>query len=517
VESSDVTFDEAILPFKEEKHTIADELLGALQDRAASEEERVRLAFMVSGSGQLDDPTTQREAYLAPDSEKWKQAEEEELNGIKEAGTYQLVPRPGNKQVIPTRFTYVRKTDERGNVVRHKARLVAKGCCDKRTRQMGWNAFAPTLKLASLRIILAISVLVGATVYQLDIKTAFLNGIMKDEVYVEQPPGYHVGGEDLVWELKKSLYGLNDAPRTWSEALDQQMRSTGFTRILSDPCIYVRWKDNGFTIAGVYVDDILYFSSLQEANEDFLQELTEQYKVKDLGAAKWALGIHVVQSNNKTTISQAQYAKDLANRYGRYLPTRQCTSPFGAVSTQDLAVEAESKSEESMFKEIYMAALGAVTYLACGSRPDLSFPVALLARFAQRPETKHWEALCHVMGYIRDTAESTITYRKGPRMAGFSDASFGTDKEGRSTSGRVVTLAGGAVSWKSARQRRTTTSVCEAELTEMTGTCKEVIWVRNLLEELQVEIQYGPTLIHADNEAAIFLLSTPTSAFRKMI
>lgn len=197
----------------------------------------------------------------------------------------------------------------------------------------------------------------------------------------------------------------------------------------------------GWTIRGRHI----VFLQLRGCNKEFLDELTSEYKIKDMGIAQWALGIHLIQKDGEATISQVQYAKDLAARYAEHLPTRQCRSPIGAFNLWDPTSYPDQTGTKSEYQEIYTAALGAVTYLMCGTRPDLAFSVALLARFSKCPSTEYWSALCHVLGYIRDTADAAITYRTGFGLSGFCDSNFGSDRVGRPISGRILTMAGGAV------------------------------------------------------------------------
>ncbi|WVZ71725.1 hypothetical protein U9M48_020273 [Paspalum notatum var. saurae] len=167
--------------------------------------------------GSAEEPPSYAEAEK---DAHWRQAMEEEMNAIEENGTWELVEPPPSCRPISLKWVYKVKRDERGEVVRHKARLVARGFVQREGVDFN-EVFAPVARMESVRLLLALAATRGWNVHHMDVKSAFLNGDLKEEVYVKQPPGYVVNGQEhRVLRLRKALYGLRQAPRAWNQKLD---------------------------------------------------------------------------------------------------------------------------------------------------------------------------------------------------------------------------------------------------------------------------------------------------------
>lgn len=476
------------------------------------------------------DPRTEEEANQ---DSRWLKAEKEEMRNLTRNKTWEVVKRPWDKQVLPTKMVYKHKTDEKGNLTRRKARFVVRGCFDKDKKLR--DTYAPTLKYATLRILFAVSALLGVLIHQCDITAAFLYGILPEPVYVEQPRNFVVkNAKNFVLKLKKSLYGLNISPRLWNERFDDELKKQGFSRCEADPCLYVRHHTRGdgvdeknhLTLLGVFVDDIFICGTDDQMVNKVKRNLALVFEITDLGFASWALGMKVTQEKDLISIDQQQYLKNVIETYGEHIASKTRNPPTPLPAGQELFQSmspTEEKEKKAMDKLPYRNLLGALMYLAVGSRPDIAQATSLLARFSNNPGQDHWEALLHLLRYLRGKPNVGLTYEKKEKAISFNmnhlqgqhllqayvDANYATDKEtSKSVSGQVFTMAGGAVSWKSKKQSVVATSTCHAEYIAAAEMAREAVWIRSLLEEIGFT-GLPPMRAYEDNEAARFLAHHP--------
>ena len=193
----------------------------------------------------------------------------EELDQIEKNKTWELVSRPENKNVIGTKWVFRNKINENGQVIRNKAKLVCKGYAQVEGVDFE-ETFAPVSRLEAIRMFLAFSSHKKLKVYQMDVKSAFLNGNLEEEVYIEEPKGFKLTDKgDYVCRLKKALYGLNQAPRAWHENLDSYLQIQGFKRVSACSNLYCNFTDDSMVIVEVYVDDIIFGSDDEEISKDF--------------------------------------------------------------------------------------------------------------------------------------------------------------------------------------------------------------------------------------------------------
>ncbi len=250
----------------------------------------------------LTDPLTTKEALSRSDAIHWHRAMEEELASLHENKTWELVELPRERRAIPCKWVFKTKRNADGSIERYKARLVAKGYSQKEGIDYS-ETFSPTLIHTSIRTLLALAAAHDWEVHQVDVATAFLNGTLEEEVYMQQPPEFIKSGEEhLVCKLIKSLYGLKQAGRVWNEEINAFLCSVGFHRSLADPCIYVR-RNDPTNIIGMHVDDECITGSNMEVIERTKEELSAKYKIKDLGPAKFLLGWEITRNREAKTIS----------------------------------------------------------------------------------------------------------------------------------------------------------------------------------------------------------------------
>jgi len=256
-------------------------------------------------------PATVQEAINHPTRGKqWEKATQDEVNPLIKNHTWDLVPRPRNRQIVTNKFAFKHKKDEQARNVRLKARLVARGF----SQIYGINyldTYAPVVKLASIRILLAITAIYGLEIHH--IMTAFLAGELEEEICMEQPEGFEVGNreDDLVCRLRKSLYGLKQAPRIWNQWIRYFLKSIGFVQLYSDPCVYINEAMN--VIIAMWVDDLIIFGKDIASILDLKAQLNAEYEMKDLGELKYFLGIQVHRDREWKTIhiSQSGYNRTI--------------------------------------------------------------------------------------------------------------------------------------------------------------------------------------------------------------
>jgi hypothetical protein len=435
------------------------------------------------------------EAMSSPQKEYWKQAMQEELDAIEKCDTFEVVNRPEGAKVIPLIWVFALKTDEFGDVIWFKARLVAQGCrqvegidCDQ--------TFAPVSTHACRRVLLNIAATENMSIHQVDIKTAFLNGELEEEVYVTQPPGFSNGNKKEVYRLKKALYGLKQAPRAWHKMLTRDLGEMGFKPCLSDPGL--------FFIAGVgdarvfivtYVDDLLIISKDDARVQDIKCELKSRLKIHDLGEVTNFLGSEVKRDREKgvLVITNTQKIRDLAQSFGieeggRVYSTPMCKSFVATEQPQgEGAEEMVGSGAKLPGGHRYLELIGSLPYLASTTRPDISQAVSLLARYRAAPTTAHYKAGLRVVSYLLGTKEMGLVYGGTwqQTLEGYVDSDFAGDMDTRkSTTGFVFMLNGGPVSWGSKKQQSVATSTVEAEYIAASHAIKEGVWLGRLLGEL---------------------------------
>ena len=248
--------------------------------------------------------------------EGWIMAMQEELNQFERSEVWKLVPPPENHTIIGTKWVFCNKLDEEGNVVRNKARLVAQGY----NQQEGIDfdeTYAPVARLESNRMFLAYACFKNFKLYQMDVKSAFLNGFLNEEVYDRQPPGFEDDNfPNYVYKLTKALYGLKQAPRAWYERLSKFLIENGFSRGKVDTTLFTKSLNHDILIVQVYANDIIFGSTNENLCKDFSKLMQGEFKMSMMGEMTFFLGLQVKQTKEGIFISQAKYTKELLKKYG---------------------------------------------------------------------------------------------------------------------------------------------------------------------------------------------------------
>ena len=347
--------------------------------------------------------------------------------------------------------------------------------------------------------------------HQMDVKTAFLNGNLDEEVYMDQPKGFALKGkENLVCKLKRSIYGLKQASRQWYIKFHNTIISFGFKENTVDKCIYLKVSGSKFIILILYVDDILLASSDLGLLHETKKFLTKNFEMKDMGEAAYVIGIEIFQDRSQRLLglSQKAYINKVLERF-RMENCSAGESPIQKGDRFNLMQCPNNELERKQMEAIpYASAVGSLMYAQTCTRPDISFVVGVLGRYQSNPGMEHWKLAKKVMRYLKGTKDHMLMFRRTDHLEviSYSDSDFaGCPDSRKSTFGYVFMLAGGAISWKSAKQSIIAASTMEAEFVACFEATIHGLWLRNFISGLRVVDSISrPLRIYCDNAAAVF-------------
>ncbi|KAH9780527.1 hypothetical protein KPL71_008114 [Citrus sinensis] len=438
----------------------------------------------------VQDPTSYNEALIDRDVEFWKKAMNQEMESMYSNKVRELVEAPNEVKPIECKWIYKRKRGVDGRVETFKARLVAKWFTQKEGIDYEEN-FSPVAMLKSIRILLSIAVMLDYEIWQMDVKTAFLNGHLEENIYMQQPDGFiQKGQEHMVCKLQKSIYGLKQASRSWNIRFDQAIKSFGFIQNIDEPCVYKKIQEKYVAFLILYVDDILVIGNDIGVLTTIKSWLAKQFDMKDLGEASYILGIKLLRDRkNKTlALSQAVYIDKILTRFSME-NSKTGLLPFrhGITFSKDQSPKT-SEEIERMRRVPYAEAVGSIMYAMLCTRPDICFAVGMVSRYQSNPGPEHWTAVKHIMKYLKRTKNYMLVYSGDELIpVGYTDSDFMSDKDSRkSTSGYVFTLGSGAISWRSVKQSCIADSTTEAEYVAASEAAKEAVWLRKFLQDLEV-------------------------------
>nr|ABA95219.1 retrotransposon protein, putative, Ty1-copia subclass [Oryza sativa Japonica Group] len=442
-----------------------------------------------------DTPKSISEAYASPDADYWKEAVRSEMDSIIANGTWEVTERPYGCEPVGCKWVFKKKLRPDGTIEKYKARLVAKGYTQKEGEDF-FDTYSPVARLTTIRVLLSLAASHGLLVHQMDVKTAFLNGELDEEIYMDQPDGFVVEGQEgKVCKLLKSLYGLKQAPKQWHEKFDKTLTSAGFAVNEADKCVYYRHGGGEGVILCLYVDDILIFGTNLEVINEVKSFLSQNFDMKDLGVADVILNIKLIRGENGITLLQSHYVEKILNRFG-YIDSKPSPTPYDP----SLLLRKNKRIARNQLE--YSQIIGSLMYLASATRPNISFAVSKLSRFTSNPGDDHWRALERIMRYLKGTMELGLHYIGYPAvLEGYSDSNWISNvDEIKATSGYIFTLGGGAVSWRSCKQTILTSSTMEAELTALDTATVEAEWLCDLLMDLPIVEKTVPAiLMNCDN------------------
>ena len=480
---------------------ISNELVVTPEPEEAPPAKRIRKAksfgedfvtFNVEG-----DPQTYAEAMESKDAVLWKEAIEDEMESLTQNHTCELTDLPEGARTIGCRWIFKKKLRADGTLDKFKARLVAKGFKQREGIDF-FDIYAPVCRIATIRVLIAWAVTQKHVIHQMDVKTAFLNGDLTEEIYMDQPEGFVAEGmSNKVCKLVKSLYGLKQAPKLWHEKFNQVILMDGFRISESDKCLYMKVMAEKVVVICLYVDDMLIIGSDMEIVTSTKEFLSAQFSMKDLGAADTILGIKLVRTEQGIGLTQSHYIESMLKKYG-YFDLSEISVPY------DYNKKLEPNTGRSVDQVLYSRIIGSLMYAMSCTRPNIAFAVGILSRFTSKPGKAHWDAIQRLMRYLKGTLRMGLFYSGFPAtIEGFSDASWCSEPlECRSTGGYVFTFAGAAISWKSKKQTVIAQSSMESELYALATAGDEAEWLSCLLRDLPLKDQLGPVItIYCDNQA----------------
>ena len=460
--------------------------------------------------GIYNDPDSYTQAMQGNDSGKWFHAMEEELKSMDQNQVWDLVELPKGCKRVGCKWVFKTKRDSIGNIERYKARLVAKGFTQKDGIDYK-ETFSPVSKKDSLRIIMALVAHYDLELHQMDVKTAFLNGNLEEEIYMDQPEGFSVKGkEHMVCKLKKSIYGLKQASRQWYLKFNDTITSFGFQENTVDRCIYMKVSGSKFIFLVLYVDDILLATNDLGLLHQTKKYLSQNFEMKDMGEATYVIGIEIFRDKSQglSGLSQKTYINKILERFNM----EKCSAGVVPIQKGDkfnaMQCPKNELEREQMRNIPYASVIGSLMYAQTCTRPDISFAVRMLGRYQINPGLDHWKAAKKILRYLQGTKNHMLTYKRSDhlKVIGYSDSDFaGCVDTRKSTFGYLFLLAEGAISWKSAKQSVIAASTMEAEFVACFEATIHGLWLRNFISGLRIVDSIArPLKIYCDYSAAVF-------------
>ena len=457
-------------------------------------------------------PRSVREAMASEHGKEWAAGMRKEIDSLVANGTWEEYVRPKGANLVSTKWVFTVK-GEPGNITEFKCRLVARGFTQEHGTDY-FETFAPTVRMDTLRLFLAVAAKENLEISHFDIKNAFTESKLKEDIYLKPPEGVKVT-EGMVLKALRSLYGLKQAGRDWNKLLEGEVLKAGFVKSLADPCLFVN-RDMNITIL-IYVDDILASAKDQKSIDCFYSVLTARFKAKDLGPVKKILGVRVTRNRatRELWLDQENYLEDVLNEFG-YPNGKHHGKPIPMSDYSNLRPSREE--DERIDAMRFQKGVGRLMYAMVLTRVDIAFSLGRLATYMHDPSVHHGNALKDMFRYLRSTVSQKLYF--GPagkhqdHVGIYTDADWASDKSDRkSISGGVGMFYGGCFCWAGRKQGCVACSTCEAEYVSQAMFSRQGQWVAQILRDLN-RAQYisenkKTVLMYGDNQGAIALTKNP--------
>ena len=490
-------------------------------------------------------PATYEQAIISVLKHRWKLSMDDEIKGLLAQGTWETWSRsklPRGKRPVKSRWVYTIKHNRDGTIDRFKSRFVVCGYSQIQGKDYD-RAFSATMRASSFRTLMAMAAILKLKLEHIDVSNAFTQANIDDvEIFVEPAKGFeeweYIGGHKVskVLKLRKALYGTKQASRLWQETLAAFLTSPeiGFHRLISDPCLFVRWNGDECMVLGIYVDDIVCGHMGDNLFNDFLKKFQERFVSNHLGKLSWFLGMAIDQEwiNNDHVINVHQ-SKNIMDMVEKFAPDYSSnkikhakpynTDTFKLLKTAKDAAKDDDDLEIIRYKMTslaYLSLVGSLMYVAFMTRPDIAFAMSVLCKFMSDPTPECYFAALGVLQYLANTPHVHLSYSWSGKVTlppyaefaavrhviesscGFhmyTDSSWG---EAYPAYGYGIFLANGCVSYLSKQLKLVCESSCEAEYAAVAYSSKELRFLVNLMNELQLPIQ-APYVSFIDNSAAL--------------
>lgn len=380
----------------------------------------------------FSDPTTYREAMASRNAAQWTAAMQSEYQSMIDNDVFEEVDPPDGVHVMGSRFVFKTKMNSTGAIEKHKARLVAQGFTQ--TPDEYGETYAPTLRLDTLRTLLAIGVKLNYALKQMDVCTAFLNAPLKERIFMRPPEGLQFT-RGKVLRLKRSIYGLKQSPHEWHQLLTDYLRSLDWQQSKIDPCLFYKIsRTNHVMYMGVFVDDLICGYDQQHDSDEhieFKSAFTARFKTTDIGDVDWILGMKVERdvTNGTLFLHQRLYTEKVLKTFNMDT-CKPVSSPEDAnikLSRDDSPSPSHDDYDahvDEMRRTPYAAVVGSLLYLSICTRPDIAHSVHVLTRFMHNPGRAHWQYAKRVLRYLRGTTNYGLLYSRnnGASIAASSTA-----------------------------------------------------------------------------------------------
>nr|GEU73171.1 retrovirus-related Pol polyprotein from transposon TNT 1-94 [Tanacetum cinerariifolium] len=451
------------------------------------------------------EPKNVKEAMTDP---AWIESMQEKLLQFKRMDVWMLVPALDNISPLTLKWIFKNKNDEENTVIQNKSRLVVRGYRQEEGLDFE-ESFAPVARMEAIRIFLAYAAHKSFTVFQMDVKTAFLHRSLKEDMYVCHPEGFiDADHPSHVYKLKKALYGLKQAPRAWYDELSTFLLQNNFFKCTIDPTLFIRHFDNDILVVQVYVDDIIFGSTHPRYTQLFSYLMKSCFEMSMMGEMTFFLGLQVNKSTYGIFINQSNYVLETLKKYGM-----ESCDPVGTpMEIKDKLDLDQNGTPVDATK--YRNMIGALMYLT-SSRSDFVHATCLCARYQAKPTKKHLKEVKRIFRYLWRTVNTCLWYTKdsGFELTEFSDADYVECKDTfKSTSGGVQFLGEKLVSWSSKKQDCTALSTVETEYVSLSTCCAQVLWMRTQLIDYGFHFKKIP--IYCDSKSAIAISCNPVQHSR---
>uniref|UniRef100_A0A2N9HZ23 Reverse transcriptase Ty1/copia-type domain-containing protein n=1 Tax=Fagus sylvatica TaxID=28930 RepID=A0A2N9HZ23_FAGSY len=465
------------------------------------------------------EPQTVEQCRRRNDWPKWKEAIQAELNSLLKREVFgPIVQTPEGVMPVGYKWVFVRKRNEKNEIIRYKARLVAQGFSQRPSIDYE-ETYSPVMDAITFRFLISLVVTENLDMRLMDVVTAYLYGSLDNDIYMKIPEGYKMpeaynskSRNMYSIKLQRSLYGLKQSGRMWYNRLSEYLLKEGFENNPICPCVFIKKSESGFAIVAVYVDDLNLVGTPEELTKtaDYLKN---EFEMKDLGKTKFCLGLQIEHLPDGILIHQSTYTEKVLKHF--HMDKAHPLSTPMVVRSLDVKKDPfrpQEVGEETLGPKVpYLSAIGALMYLANCTRPDIAFSVNLLARYSSAPTLRHWNGVKHVLRYLRGMTDMGLFYlnKSNSQLVGYADAGYLSDPhKGRSQTGYLFTCGNTAISWRSVKQTISATSSNHSEIIAIHEASRECVWLRSVIQHIQEKcglssIKDNPTILYEDNAACI--------------
>ena len=439
------------------------------------------------------------------EQEEWKAACKEELEALRKREVFEITDLPKGRKIIRNRWVFDIKSDGR-----KRARLVAKGFSQVEGIDFD-EIFSPVVRFETVRLMLALSSLESWHVQGVDVRNAFLYGKLDEEIYMEQPEGFKIRGQEhKVLRLRRALYGLKQAALAWWKQLAESMNELGFKRLVADAGLFVYRKDGQLVIAVIYVDDAMFFGPDQKVVLSKKRQFMDKWECRDLGETQEFLRMRIARNNNNVEVDQVTYLEKILQRFNMANAKVSKTPLPEGYNPQNYTGQVDPER-----RSLYQQVIGSLLYLMLGTRPDICFAVTKMSQFASNPSQEHLDKAISICRYLVGTKSYKLVFRGDSQkgLMAYVDSDWAANKDTRrSVTGYFFKLADCIFCWQSRAQKTVALSSTEAEYMALSDCSRQALWLETLLSELGIVIQTVP--IYGDNQGSIFNASNPVQEKR---